>query len=158
MDEIVVFFDGSIEPNPNGTMGLGVVVFQTEGFIIEQTGKVPKTSYKSCKRIYSFYDKINPGERGFKTTTNNIAEYLAFQHALEFIRDNEVKKAFIFGDSNMVIQQMKGAWKIGRGAYVNTAIHCDEMLNYLIVHKKVEVIINWIPREFNSVADNLSRT
>jgi ribonuclease HI len=44
--------------------------------------------------------------------TNNIAEWSALVWAVIWAKDNGIQKAVIFGDSQLVINQASGLWKI----------------------------------------------
>jgi ribonuclease HI len=44
--------------------------------------------------------------------TNNVAEWSALLWATQWLRDNGITKCHILGDSNLAIQQARGAWKI----------------------------------------------
>lgn len=131
---IEIYFDGSCGPtNPDGDMGVGVVV--------KENGQI----------IDSYSAKITRKDFG-KTTTNNVAEYCAFLKALELAGKHN-KKCTIMGDSKLVIDQMRGFWKIKFGAYSELAHEAKEIYESMldIVHR-----IKWIPREENTEADALS--
>lgn len=127
-----IYFDGATEPrNPGGAMGYGIIV---------------KRGYKT---IYtnSWFVEEDP------SNTNNIAEYLAFTEALNYVKETG-EKARIYGDSMMVVRQMKGEWGMNKGAYKPYAHKAQELL------KEVEELIQkikWIPREQNTEADNASK-
>jgi hypothetical protein len=57
------------------------------------------------------------------------------------------------GDSQLVVNQMNGQWAIKEGAYTKYAQRCKELLR--LFGKKPT--INWIKREQNEEADNLSK-
>ena len=44
--------------------------------------------------------------------TNNVAEYCALLAGLNRCRVLNIKELQVFGDSNLVIKQVKGEWKI----------------------------------------------
>jgi ribonuclease HI len=62
----------------------------------------------------------------------------------------------IHGDSNLVINQLNGRWRIRKGLYLAIAIETKELLAYL---RGLEWQINfcWIPREQNKECDALSK-
>jgi ribonuclease HI len=80
------FFDGGATPNP-GDMKIG-------GYIETPTGK----------RIFSY-----SVDKGYGT--NNEAEYLSLIHLVEALVNRGVWKVRIHGDSNLVVNQVKGKWK-----------------------------------------------
>jgi ribonuclease HI len=129
---ITVHFDGACDPNPGGHAGWGAVISingATEG-ICGYVGFGPAMS-------------------------NNVAEYAGLIGALEELlrRGLENEPIQIFGDSNLVIQQMSGRWKVGKGLYFD---NCQKAL--LLKKKFADLRFTWIPRERNSDADVLSNT
>ena len=86
--------------------------------------------------------------------SNNVAEYLAFNAVLDWFIANDLAKERIVvkGDSNLVIQQMFGSWKIKRGAYTGEALSARGKLAYFAA-----ISGRWVPRERNAEADALSR-
>jgi ribonuclease HI len=133
---IRVFIDGSCEPqNPGGTMGMGIV-------IVCGTRTICRTS-----RV------VLPSEwEGL--TSNNVAEYLALKIALKYLLDAGLQNEpiEIRSDSQLLIQQMFGTWKLKRGAYVAVARDVQALLK-----KFPRTTRRWIPRERNALADSLSR-
>lgn len=130
---IACFFDGACYPvNPNGTMGIGCMI------LIDKETDVP-------------HSQTFPAEEG---NTNNVAEYMALSWVLNFLIDNNLnkKRVFIYGDSQLVVSQMMGHWKIKNGFYYEYAMECRELLTQF-----PDYIIRWIPREENTWADNLSK-
>lgn len=131
-EKIICYFDGACSPNnPGGYMGWGAIIqFPNE-----------------CKHIFD-------GERKSESNSNNVAEYLAFITVMQHLERIEGREIVIYGDSNLVIQQMKGNWKINQGLYKMFAVSAKRYYNKLI--KKNKVIMQWIPRELNEEADKLS--
>jgi ribonuclease HI len=130
---IVCFFDGACEPrNPGGNMGLGAIIY------------IDKKEFSS----YSEYIPAN------KNNSNNVAEYSSFKWLLETLLKEGMNEKIIhiYGDSKLVIMQMKGYWRIKFGFYVNTAKECKELLKSF-----KNVSLKWIPREENVYADQLSK-
>lgn len=134
---IEAYFDGCCEPiNPGGTASYGAVVFKDGAKIWE------------CSRIF------RPAKGRERETSNNVAEYSGFKAILEFLIDGGMNKdkILIRGDSNLVIQQMFGTWKMRGGHYIEVALECLELLKSFSRVKG-----RWIPREENSIADELSK-
>lgn len=132
-DTYVCFFDGSCRPyNPGGMMGQGVVI---------RKGNKEAT--------YSAAQPAKPGN------TNNVSEYLAFKMILKRFINRKDCKIRIYGDSNMVISQMTGEFKIKSGSYVEHALECEKLLADIIENNDVRLF--WIPREKNTQADALSQ-
>lgn len=133
MDILYCFFDGACGPqNPGGDMGYGCYIKNSEKVIYEKYGHVPSRP----------------------DNTNNVAEYMALILILKYLEDNNIKSSpvIIKGDSNLVIMQIQGKWKIKRGAYKNHALNAFAMARGF-----VNLSFEWIPRESNMVADELSK-
>ncbi len=127
------YFDGCCEPvNPNGTMGYGA-------YIVSENDE-----YKKSASL--------PAKRG---NTNNIAEYLGLMMVLKLLTKKTDCIIKIYGDSNMVVRQMKGDWRIKEGAYKPYAIEAKKLFEE--ISKENMVSIDWIPRDENTVADDLSK-
>ena len=82
-----LFFDGACRGNP-GPSSFGGVIYDSDK-----------------KEVDAFY-----GYLGF--ATNNVAEYCALLAGLNRCRTLNIRKLKVFGDSNLVIKQVKGEWKI----------------------------------------------
>jgi ribonuclease HI len=63
-------------------------------------------------------------------TSNNLAEYAALIAVLRHLIDAELQQECIvvIGDSQLVINQMFGSWKIKRGCYVELAHEAKALL------------------------------
>lgn len=128
------YFDGSCTPiNPNGKMGTGV-------YIVSENNK-----FEDSK---TYEAKIG--------NTNNVAEYLALIRILKLLKKKTRCHIQINGDSNLVINQMRGIWQIKEGMYKPYAEQAKELLTEL--KKKNEIELRWIPREQNWKADELSKS
>ena len=123
---IVVYTDGRAEPNP----GLG-----TYGFVV----------YEGGKRTHSEH-----GVAGQKVT-NNYAEYHCLIKALERLSQRREEAIKVFSDSKLVVNQMKGEWKFKRGGYAEKYLKAKELAG-----KFAKLEFEWIPREKNSEADELT--
>jgi ribonuclease HI len=128
-----VFIDGACEPvNPKGTASYGLVV-KSDGIVIVSEGKI-----------------VGSGE-GF---SNNVAEYQALLAFLTWYTDTkQTDTAIVHGDSKLVICQMSGQWRINGGMYYPTYQKCVKLFQP-IAHS---IRFQWIPREQNQEADNLSK-
>lgn len=136
--KLTCYFDGSCTPkNPGGDMGMGAI-------IKDETGKV-LLNYSEKKKA----DAAN---------SNNVAEYLALAAVLNWLYESDTcnTEVLIMGDSNLVIEQMSGRWKIKFGMYRETALQCRENLQFLIAERQVAITLKWIPRDQNHEADLLS--
>ncbi len=125
-----------IEPtNPGGACGIGCAVYEGEMLIKE----------------YSYFIAAK------RENTNNIAEYMAFIRAFKHCIENDYqgKNILIQGDSQLCVKQLNGDWGIKSGAYVKYAYMAKDFLKKVKVNNRV--MIEWIPRELNQTADDLSK-
>ncbi|MFO7968318.1 MAG: ribonuclease HI [Archaeoglobaceae archaeon] len=126
---ITIYFDGLCQPvNPGGVA--------TYGYVIYQDRKVVKRGH---------------GVVGEGTgMTNNVAEYTALKKALEWVNSQGIKdKILIKGDSQLVINQLKGKWKVKS----QTSKKFVPQIKKLLKDREVELM--WISREENVEADRL---
>lgn len=135
--KIEAYFDGCCEPkNPGGNMGFGAVIFCDGAKCLE----------------LSQWAKEDP------KNSNNVAEYQSFgwvvKKILEFAKEGDEIK--VFGDSKLVVNQMNGEWKIKEGLYSKYALKAKEIVKE--IRSKCLLVIEWIPREKNGLADALSKT
>lgn len=159
MKQLIIFFDGSCEPvNPNGNIGIGVVVYEAENFKFNRDKKQKSiiwSSYDSLKKIHEYSNKYDFGSSGFEITSNNMAEHLSLGYALRWLEHREENEVFVFGDSQLAINQITGVYSINRGKiYYDAADKAIQALSKIHDTKKIK--FEWIPREYNSVADALS--
>lgn len=141
-------FDGSCYPkNPGGHIGYG--------YVIKSNYRTPNRTIEKIEDGY-FYKK--PDE----TNTNNVAEYLACLESLTHLKEyiqyyniNHIKSIKVCGDSKLVVEQMKGNWRLKEGSYLPIAKKLKELISDYFSKFKIEFI--WIPREDNVEADALSR-
>lgn len=121
-----IFCDGGARGNP-GPAGIGVV-------IIEPTG-----SEKHFKKFI--------GEK-----TNNQAEYEAVLFSLKIARNyKDVKRIYVYLDSELVVKQMEGEYKIKNEALGSLLIK----IRNEIIKRDLEVNFRHIGRLKNITADKL---
>src|SRR5688572_11261655 len=123
---IKCYFDGACEPmNPGGNLGIGSLILHDNVEVLKYSGFVEAS----------------------RTNSNNVAEYMALEKILMFLKGYDCKEEtiFIYGDSMMVINQMRGSWRIKHGMYKETALRCKKLIAE--ISKKLE--FKWIPREVN---------
>ena len=134
---IEAWCDGCCEPvNPGGTASYGVVI-KKDGEIVERASKL-----------------FLPIAGREKETSNNVAEYSGFKYILNWLigKGWDKEEILVRADSMLVIEQMFGTWRIKQGFYVPIAIECKNLLQ-----KFPRIRGEWIPREQNSLADELSK-
>jgi len=132
---IYLNFDGLCEPkNPGGVATYGFVIRDENGKIICEGKGV-----------------IGAGFMG-DDVTNNVAEYTALIKALECLNKNNLNdKVVIMGDSQLVIKQLKGEYKV-RSERIRPLF---EKAKKLLEGLDYELV--WVPRRLNEYADELSR-
>jgi len=124
-DRLVVHVDGGARGNP-GPAAIAAVVSTPKGEVLEEHGE----------RI---------GE-----TTNNVAEYRALLLGLERVRARGAREVELVGDSELVVRQVGGEYKVKDEAL--KALHAR-------VIKALADFDSWsirhVPREDNAEADRL---
>lgn len=123
-DSVIIHTDGGARGNP-GPAAIGVVVEANN------------------KTIASFGRYI--GE-----TTNNQAEYQAVHAALEHVKTLGASKVELFCDSELVIKQLRGEYKMKNKELGPWLIKIHSLINQI-----GQVNLKNIPREQNTVADAL---
>ena len=120
-------FDGASEPNP-GISGIGWVLYDPTGIVV----------LEGCKCIGH--------------ATNNQAEYIALTHGLQNAYELGIRHLKIEGDSLLVVNQVKGLWKVKDVQLANYHTIVKELLT-----KFESYTIEHIPRALNKDADYLSK-
>jgi len=129
-----VWIDGACEPvNPNGTASYGIVIKQED------------------KLLFSDSRIVGKGEG----MSNNVAEYAGLLCFLGwYIANGNNEEAVVHSDSQLVVNQMNGNWKAKQGMYYMYYQTAKKTLQSLPNHR---ITFKWIPREENTIADNLSK-
>jgi ribonuclease HI len=135
MDTYLLQFDGASEPNP-GPSGSAYVIYSP-----------PQVQGNELIR-----EVIQEGYMYIPHATNNEAEYQALILGLSEALKLGITKIQIEGDSNLVIQQVQGNWKVKAAHIVPYKSKASSLLR-----KFKESILKHIPREENSDADALSK-
>lgn len=122
-----VYCDGASSGNP-GNSGIGVVINPPRG----------GTHYKISEYI--------------GVTTNNVAEYSALIKGLEKAKSLGLKKIKVFLDSELVVKQINGIYKVKninlRPLWMKARIILEDFDSYKVIH---------IDRVRNSDADTLAK-
>lgn len=129
---IVVYCDGLCEPNPGGIATCGWVVYKGESRI-----------KKSCSLICE-----GPG------SSNNTAEYAAVIRALEWLLEKEFqdRRIKVRTDSQLVVYQLTGRYSVRSPMIIPLFKKAVELINQF-----GSISFEWIPREQNKEADELSK-
>jgi len=84
--------------------------------------------------------------------TNNVAEYEALMAAARWLVDEGIEeKIIIKGDSELVIKQMRGEYRVTSATSKKYVPEIKRLL------QGRDVSFSWVPREENEEADQLSR-
>lgn len=125
MKTFKVYSDGGARGNP-GPAALGAVVYDAVG------------------------EKLCEISRYLGVATNNQAEYEALFSGLEYVRSLGGEYVVCYLDSELVVRQMSGVYKVKNQALSEIYNRVSEVAKYF---KKIEY--NHIPREKNKEADSL---
>jgi len=128
------WFDGACFPhNPGGYASYGAVIATGGEIVWQGSGLVIPAPLEG--------------------TTNNIAEYAGYIAVLSELRRREwhEQPLLIHGDSQLVIKQMSGEWKIKKGAYAALALKAKALTKHF-----PQLALDWIPREQNALSDALA--
>lgn len=120
----IIFVDGGARGNP-GDSGAGIVFITKDG----------------RKDGYYYY---------LGNSTNNYAEYTALLYGLRLTKEKQIDSLKIFADSELVVKQIKGEYKVKNKILFEIYVKCMEILNSL-----KQYTISHIPREENKEADAL---
>ena len=83
--------------------------------------------------------------------TNNVAEYEALLHALRYALDQGARRVRIFSDSELVVRQMEGRYRVKHPDMI--PLHSEARS---LLARFDEVRITHVPREQNREADRLA--
>ena len=83
-----LYFDGASRNNP-GPAGYGGVIYD-----------------ENDNECFIYFDKFEQPQ------TNNYAEYYALYSGLSVAASNNIRNLEVYGDSNLVIQQMNKKWRV----------------------------------------------
>ena len=129
--DAILFFDGLCEPrNPGGWMAWGwTIKVVGKELTLEGGGAVEPDS----------------------SNTNNVAEYRAMIEGLRDCKIKGVRRLAIYGDSQLVVKQIKGEWSVKKP---HLQLLVDEAHGLLSGFEKWS--IRWVPRDDNTEADLIS--
>ena len=121
-----LYTDGAARGNP-GPAGAGIVVLGGDGTVIDE----------------SF--------RYLGAATNNVAEYEALISGLELCRKYHPCKIRVHMDSELVVRQLQGVYRVKNETLAGLYQKAIELLNTFESHT-----LTHIPREKNAMADKLA--
>jgi ribonuclease HI len=121
------YTDGASRGNP-GESGIGMIVQTPEGgLLLSESGYIGRT-------------------------TNNIAEYTAVLTLLDRVRPMDCSRLIIHSDSELMVRQMTGAYKVKNGGLKE----CHTRARAAIAALPFPVEFRHVPREENRGADRLA--
>ena len=126
-------FDGASRGNP-GPCGAGYVLY---------SGRLPNSDASA--------PSVHVGSKLLSRGTNNWAEYHALILGLQAALKLGVRKLAIQGDSNLVVQQVAGAWAVRAPSLVPLCAQCRAALTELEAFT-----MEHIERKYNGAADKLA--
>ena len=116
-------FDGASRGNP-GPAGCGFVITSPSGDIVKQN-----------------HVRLQP-------STNNVAEYQGLLHGLAAAKSLNIRSLAIYGDSRLVIEQVRGTWKVKKDHLVPFATEAKQRIKEFSYTS-----LQWVPRSQNALAD-----
>ena len=118
--------DGGARGNP-GPAGIGVVLEDENGEVVAEIAN------------------------GIGSTTNNVAEYEALIAGLELALSRAFTEIDVFMDSELVVSQVKGEWKIKKDTLRSRAVKARSLLE-----RFDSWTLSHVRREKNADADKLA--
>jgi ribonuclease HI len=126
METLVIYTDGGSRGNP-GEAGIGVVIYdEKKENILKEIGKY------------------------IGTETNNVAEYTALVVALKEACDMEAKRVKLFLDSELIVKQIKGEYRVKHEGLIPLYTKVVSLLKNFEYYE-----ITHVRREYNKQADKL---
>jgi ribonuclease HI len=127
MNRIKIFIDGASRGNP-GSAGIGILIISEDNKVLKEYKEFLGGNY-----------------------TNNEAEYLALLKALELVKALGNETVFVFSDSELLVQQVKGKYQVRKE-------HLQKLFTKVKTLEKAFKTITYqhIAREENELADKLA--
>mgnify|MGYP001289772841 CR=1 FL=1 len=123
-----LYFDGASRGNP-GPASLGGVIYDSL--------KEEKINYKKAIGV----------------ATNNYAEYQALLVGIKVCIKYDIKEVNIYGDSKLVIEQVKGNWKVKSDTLRPIYL---EIQKHITPEYFTKITFNHVRRHLNKRADELA--
>lgn len=123
--ERVAYFDGAASGNP-GPAGCAFVLMENE-------------------------QVVRQGSKHYASATNNEMEWRGALAAVRVARYLGWKRFRLVGDSQLIVNQINGTYKVKEPAFKPLKAEMDRLLAGL----EVEVV--WVPREQNKLANDLAQ-
>ena len=126
-ERVSIYTDGASRGNP-GPCAFGLQVFDKENHLIYEKGGFLETN-----------------------NTNNFAEYQGVLYALKLAKEKKTKYLTLYSDSQLLIRQLEGQYKVKSPVIKPLFFQCKELLQDIPHCKLIH-----IPREQNVGADKLA--
>lgn len=132
MTKCIGFFDGACEPvNPCGIATYGCLIYRDGGLVFSKSG-IAATPFS-------------------ERSTNNVGEYTGLVVLLENGLHLGISDIEIFGDSQLAVRQVSGLYSVNSKHILPLY---GAVMDLLKQYRNVK--LEWVPRERNSMADELS--
>lgn len=125
-EKLIFYIDGASHGNP-GEAGVGVVMCDADNKEIQTLGKY------------------------IGKATNNVAEYISLIIALQEAMKVRVSCVKVYSDSELVVRQVRGIYKIKDDKLKQLYVICENMIKYFR-----EFSLEYIEREKNTRADKIA--
>ena len=135
-ESVYLNFDGLCEPrNPGGIATYGVIIRKGKVHLLEDNG-------------------LAFAEPWSNNASNNVAEYSALIRGLEWLKNHNMfdSKVVVRGDSSLVINQLKGTFKVKATRIIELYKRAKDLLDEF-----QDLKIEWVDRSQNKEADLMSR-
>jgi len=123
LEQAKLYTDGGSRGNP-GDSAAAYVICKMDDTVVEKSG------------VY------------LGMATNNQAEYYGFIRGMERARDLGIDKVSLFSDSQLVVNQMSGRYKVKNQELAPLHQQAKELADSF-----EEISFNYVPRELNKTAD-----
>lgn len=133
----VLYFDGSNDPKQRR--------LASWGYVLEIEGRDPIEGQGQCKESYQ--GVIFP-------QTNNVGEYSGLCNGLARALEEGVTDLEVIGDSQLVIYQLTGKYKVNTSKFPHLGILNKAAAN--LIAKFPNIVLNW-QRQDKNKADAVSR-
>jgi len=127
-DKYILYFDGGCRNNPSDSCGAGAVIYKNDVEVWKD---------------YKLYEMSN--------ATNNIAEYYGLIIGLQGAINMKIKNIVVKGDSQLVINQIIGKYKVN-------AVHLQKLYSEAndLLQNFNNVVFEYVKRDKNKRADELA--
>lgn len=124
--KVFIYTDGASRGNP-GPASIGVYITDSKGHVCTEFGET------------------------LGLQTNNFAEYMAVIKGLQAALDNKVSKVTLKSDSQLLIRQLLGQYRVKKATLMPLFEKCKQLLSQFESFQ-----LEHIPRELNQEADRLA--